>query len=94
MDDGSWTSFLCERPPGKLLDAIFEKRLKFYDAAGKLSPDEVMDMIPITFPMANVLNKDLYPGVGIFEVERAMLEQRPCFFKCKLDDFVSQNCSG
>ena len=29
--------------------------------------------------MTNVLDKDLYPGVGIFNVDRAMEEQRPDF---------------
>ena len=79
MDDGKWASFLCERPPNKLLDAIFEKRLAFYEAAGRLQPEHFFQMIPITFPMTNVLDKDLYPGVGYFDVDAAMAMQRPYF---------------
>ena len=79
MDDGAWSSFLCERPPNKLIDAIFAKRLEFYDAAGQLQPDQILDMIPITFPMKNILNKDLYPVVGYFDVENAAAMQDPYF---------------
>ena len=46
MDDGTWSSFLCERPPNKLLDAIFEKRLAFYEAAGRLQPEKILEMRP------------------------------------------------
>ena len=79
MEDNTWTSFLRKRPPAKLLDAIMENRLAFYEAAGKLQPEKIMDMIPITFPMVNVLDKDLYPGVGYFDVDAAMREERPYF---------------
>ena len=79
MDDGSWASFLCERPPGKLLDAIFEKRLTFYEAAGRLTPEAILSMIPITFPMNNVLDRDLYPGVGRFDVDAAIANNQPYF---------------
>ena len=71
--------FLCERPPNKLIDAIFAKRLEFYEAAGRLQPDQIFQMIPITFPMTNVLDKDLYPGVGYFDVEDAAAMQSPYF---------------
>ena len=64
MEDNTWTSFLCERPPGELLDTIMEKRLALYEAAGKLQPEQTMTTIPITFPAVNVIDKDLYPGVG------------------------------
>ena len=79
MEDGTWSSFLCERPPNKLVDAIFAKMLEFFDAAAQLQPDQILDMIPITFPMKNILNTDLYPGVGYFNVENAAAMQDPYF---------------
>ena len=38
-----------------------------------------MDLIPITFPLCDVLDRDLYPGVGLFDVEKAFEESRPYF---------------
>ena len=79
MDDRTWNSFLCVRPPQKLLDEIMKKTLQFYGAANRLDPKEIYDMIPITFPSANVLDRDLFPGVGKFDVERALGENHPYF---------------
>ena len=63
----------------ELLDEIMKKRLQFYEAARRLDPKEIYDMIPITFPSANVLDRDLFPGVGKFDVEKALGENRPYF---------------
>ena len=71
LDDGTWAAFVCERPPDKLLDCIFEHRLQFYEAAKKLRPDEIWHMISITFPTTNILDKELYPGVGRLDVGNA-----------------------
>ena len=79
MDDGQWASFLCERPPPKLLDAILAKRLEFYEAAKRLQPEKIMSLIPITFPAVNVLDRQLFPGVGHFNVDAAMRIQAPYF---------------
>ena len=78
-DDGTWSSFRCERPPEKLLDEIMKNRLVFYEAAGRLQPEQILDMIPISFPIVNVLDRDLFPGVGYFDVEKATGEHRPYF---------------
>ena len=77
MDHGH--HFYVKRPPNKLIDAIFAKRLELYDAAAQLQPDQILDMIPITFPMKNVLNKDLHPGVVYFDVGNAAAMQDPYF---------------
>ena len=63
MEHGTWQAFLCDRPPQKLYDENFRKRFAFYDAAGQLEPEQILDQIPITFPIVNVLDKDLFPGI-------------------------------
>ena len=68
-------------PPKKLLDAIFQKRLEFYDAAATLTPDEIKGMIPITFPMTHIIDRNLFPGIGRFNVEKADAENQPYFSK-------------
>ena len=75
MENGSWIAFMCGRPPCKILDAIFQNRSKFYEAAGRVQPEEIMKETPITFPVINVLE----PGVGHFDVERVMGERMPHF---------------
>ena len=79
LDDGTWASFLCERPPAKLLDAIFHKMLAFYEAAGRLSAKEILEIVPITFPRDNILDQDLYPVVGRFNVDAAIRDCQPYF---------------
>ena len=79
MTDGTWVSFLCERPPDKLLDQIMKKRLEFYEAAKRLEPEAIIDLIPITFPIMNVLDRDLFHGVGRFDVDKALKESHPYF---------------
>ena len=79
MENGTRQAFLCDRPPDKLIDEMFKKRLAFYDAAAELEPEQILDQIPITFPIVNVLDRDLFPGIGIFDVEKAEKEARPYF---------------
>ena len=56
-----------------------QKLAFFYEAAGRLRPENIMNLIPATFPMENVLDRDLFPGVGVFDVDRAMRERHPYF---------------
>ena len=79
LDSGEWKAFLCERPPAALLDAIFLRRYRFYDAAGKLSADQIWGMVPIVFPTTYQLNPELFPGVGKYAVDAANKEKMPFF---------------
>ena len=72
VSPGNWEVFLCERPPDKLLDEIFQKRLEFYDAAKKLNPNQIWTLIPITFPTRCVVDPILFPGVGHLNVESCL----------------------
>ena len=79
MDDAQWVSFLCERPPLKLLDSIYDKRLEFYEAARRLTPTQILRTTPVIFPAANAIDFDLLPGVGYFDVDAAMRDDAPYF---------------
>ncbi len=60
---------ICRRPPPQLWDAIYKKREAFYEAAGKVSPEDILAAIPITFPQTHVVGADIFPGVSRFPVD-------------------------
>ena len=70
------------------MDVITLKRLAFCEAAGRLQPEQILGIIPITYPILtinDILDKDLFPRVGLFDVDQALMasksdaEQRPYF---------------
>ena len=76
---GLWGAFLCDRPPLKLYEHIVKKRLAFYEAARRLSPEEILDLVPITFPITNVVDRGLCPGVGKIDVDGELRRGAPYF---------------
>ena len=67
LDDGSWTSFMSDRLPQPLDDAIKAKHAEFYLAAKELSPADLQEIIPMAFPMTHLV--DGFPGVAKYPVD-------------------------
>ena len=62
LGDGEWTAFMSDRLPNELDDAIKNKRAAFYMAAGNITPDQLLEVIPMTFPLTHLV--DGFPGVA------------------------------
>eukprot|EP00959_Pyramimonas_sp_CCMP1952_P090555 1895661-Pyramimonas_sp.AAC.1 len=50
---GNWEAFLVGRLPWNIDDAIKRNRCKLYDAAQKMSPEELFELIPPSCPMTH-----------------------------------------
>eukprot|EP00959_Pyramimonas_sp_CCMP1952_P429998 9005980-Pyramimonas_sp.AAC.1 len=46
-----WRPFIAEGLPRHLGDAIEKCHCEFFDAARKMSPEELFDVLPMSFPM-------------------------------------------
>eukprot|EP00974_Lingulodinium_polyedra_P099666 9654363-Lingulodinium_polyedra.AAC.1 len=51
--DGEWLSFMADRLPSQLDDAIKGVRAGFYMAAKDLTPEELEEELPMAFPMTH-----------------------------------------
>ena len=54
--EGRWLSFMSERLPEQLDDAIKGCSAQFYMASKKLTPAELQDAIPMGFPMSHLID--------------------------------------
>ena len=61
-DDGTWNALAIDRLPAQLGDEIKKHRVAFHMAAKNLTPDEVNDLIPISFPITH--NVEGFAGVA------------------------------
>eukprot|EP00975_Prorocentrum_lima_P004808 1046469-Prorocentrum_lima.AAC.1 len=56
MPDGSWPAFMAKRfPPQELDDDIGKAHQEFWMAASQLTPEELLNEIPIILPMTHWL---------------------------------------
>ncbi len=67
MPTGEWQSFMADRLPIELDDAIKKKHADFYMAQKELTPTELMDVLPISFPVTHNLPE--FPGVSIYPID-------------------------
>ena len=67
---GTWESFLCVCPQPTLLDMIMGCNLQFYEASERLLASEIAELIPLTFPVTQVMDQDFFPGVARCPVDR------------------------
>ena len=91
---GIWESFLCVRPPPKLLDMLMGCKLQFYEASKRLLASEIAELIPLTFPVTHVLDQDLFPRVARFPVDRWEAEGRPTWTEASCVGFCIKVCRG
>ena len=65
--NGEWQSCMAERMPQELDDAIKGHHAKFYMAQKELTPQELLDVLPVSFPVTH--NVKEFPGVSNYPVD-------------------------
>ena len=53
MEDGTWGSFMTARIPETIDDEIKKHNAAFLMAANTMSPDELFEIAPLSFPMTH-----------------------------------------
>eukprot|EP00974_Lingulodinium_polyedra_P042717 4100739-Lingulodinium_polyedra.AAC.1 len=59
--NGQWLSFMADRLPAQVDDAIKSAKAEFYMAAKDLTPEELHEELPMTFPTTHVVEGS--PGI-------------------------------
>ena len=68
LDDGTWEAFLADRLPKNLDDEIKRVHADFYKAAEKCTAAELIETIPVTFPMTHLFKE--FPGIAKYPVDQ------------------------
>jgi hypothetical protein len=79
-EEGTWEAFLSERLPPIIDDCIKGEHLAaFQKAMGKVSPDEIYDLLPMTFPKTHNLvhNGKVLRGISKYPIDEWMKKDRP-----------------
>ena len=66
--NGEWEAFVADRLPAELDDQIKAKHVAFYMGMANLTPAELKDIIPMSFPMTYEIPD--FPGVARYPVDR------------------------
>ena len=66
--DATWTAFLSERFPHALDMEIREHRAEFYMEAAKLTPEQLLEVLPAGFPMTSLFEE--FPGITRFPISK------------------------
>ena len=75
QEDGSWTSFVADRIPEELDDTIKGHHAAFYLAQMDLTPEELLDVLPVAFLMTRTLPEP--PGIAKYPVDAREKEGAP-----------------
>ena len=67
QEDGSWDSVVAERLPSELDDAIKGHHAAYYMAQKDLTPEELLDVLPMAFPMTHAHPE--FPGIAKYPVD-------------------------
>ena len=67
QQDGTWESLVAERAPSELEDAIKGHHAKYYMAQNELTPEELLDVLPMAFPMTHTHPE--FPGIAKYPVD-------------------------
>ena len=78
MGDGRWQAISADRLPAILDDEIKEKQREFLAATKLLKPDDLLEILPMSFPETYVLDRTLFPGVARYPVDEWKREGRSC----------------
>ena len=77
LDDGTWTAFSADRMPTELDDEIKRVHAEFFKASQFVTPDDLKYVIPMTFPMTNVLEGDDFVGIARYPIDQWMANGEP-----------------
>ena len=83
--DGVWQAFSADRLPAQLDDEIKKAQAAFYLAGRKLNEEELLGIIPVSFPMTNHLKG--FKSIAKYPVDEWEKQNLPCFTTkswCKL----------
>ena len=83
--DGRWEAFVADRLPTQLDDEIKRVHAAFFLAGKKLNEEELLKIIPISFPMTNHLKG--FKSIAKYPVDEWEKRNYPCFTTkswCKL----------
>jgi hypothetical protein len=78
--EGEWKAFRADLIPEVLDDAIKKRQVEFNTALSCLTPDDVYDLIPRTFPKVSpvaLAGFEQFPGLGKFDLEKWVKEDQP-----------------
>ena len=75
MANDEWESFMAARLPVELDDAIKKHHADFYLAQKTLTPQELQDILPISFPMTHRMPD--FPGVAKYPIDTWVREGSP-----------------
>ena len=92
QENGEWTSFVAERLPEELDDEIKRVHAHFYMAQQDLTPEELKEILPISFPMTH--NIKGFPGVARYPVDEWEAAGAPYFSVkswCKMAMRIASN---
>ena len=92
LPNGEYEQFVAERMPQQLDDEIKKVKMEFHRAAGKMTPKEVQDLIPITFPVTHTMQE--FPFISEYPIDKWEKAGKPCFSKrswYKLVMLICQN---
>ena len=67
MEDGSWQAIMAERLPQELDDVIKGHHADFYKAMSGLTPEQLLDTIPMSFPMTYLVEG--FPCIARYPVD-------------------------
>eukprot|EP00975_Prorocentrum_lima_P035558 7475658-Prorocentrum_lima.AAC.1 len=65
MPDGGWAAFMADRCPEHLDDEIKRVHKDFYLASQHLEPEELLDSLPTSLPMAHMYEEERKAMFGI-----------------------------
>ena len=83
--DGRWEAFVADRLPTQLDDEIKRVHAAFFLAGKKLNEEELLKIIPVSFPMTNHLKG--FKSIAKYPVDEWERQKLPCFTTkswCKL----------
>ena len=67
--DGQWHAILAERLPEQLDDEIKKLQFAFHQACGRVTADDILKAVPLTFPKCHVVDESL-PVLARFDFEK------------------------
>ena len=94
MGDDTWEAISADRPPAILDDDIKKNHRGLLATTKRLKPDDLHDMLPMSFPKTHMLHPTLFPGIAQYPLDDWIEEGRPCITEVgwlKLCLRISQN---
>jgi hypothetical protein len=76
-DGQKWEAFLADEMPDEMLRLVELHKTRFHESMGKMTPQEFMKLIPVTFPKVHLIEGCIVPWLGRFPKDQYIEEGRP-----------------